>query len=515
MIVSFINAHLLTLAILLPFVGAGVVLTLPHNKCMLIRTFSVIMSLVVIAIAGLIFMRAGGSGEFVFVDSSSWIPSLGISYHVGVDSASALMILVAAALAFVSFLSGKMTDDPKLKMVTASVFVVQGGAIGVFSSLDVFLFCVFWQIILVPMCLLIGSKGTSSRVVVAMKFMAFAVAAGLLMSVAVMYCGIKVGSFNLMDWYATGFGTVEQFWLFGTFAFAFAIWVPILGLHTWMPDAVVKAPAAAGVLLLGLMTSLGAYGFFRIAMPLFPQAVSSIQMPLIIVATACIVCGALLAIVQSNLKKLIAYSTISQMGLVMLGFFVLSKSAAMGALFFMAGRALVAGVAFMLVGSIEERAGSYDIGELGGIAVRAPMLSVFFVGVVLAMIGLPPLMNFAGSFAILLGSFQVQTFVASIALVGLAILSIALIWMLQRVLFGRIKGSDSGRDRTSDARAHEYAVIVPVAILIVVLGIVPYILMARLQNSADIFVRFSKRAESSKVQLNDMVDFEYRIQTDD
>jgi NADH-quinone oxidoreductase subunit M len=513
MIASFLNSHLPTLAILLPFLSAGVVLALPRNKQMLIRTLSSLMSLAVVVIASLLFTRAGGSGEFLLVYSYDWIPSLGISYHVGADSTSALLILISSLLTFVAFLSGKLTNSSGIKMMGAGIFVVLGGAIGVLSSLDAFLLCVFWQITLIPMCLIIGASGTGSRASVAMKFFIFAVASGLLMSVAVMYCGIKVGSFNLLDWYATGFGTAEQLWLFGSFALAFAVWVPILGLHTWMPSTVASAPIAAGVLLLGVMTNLGAYGFFRIALPLFPEAGSFFQLPLIIIAVACTVVGALLSLAQNNLRKIIAYATISQMGIVMLGLFVLSKGAAEGAIFFMAARALAVGVALMLVSSIEQRMGSCDIRESGGLARRAPMLSLFFTITILAMIGLPPLMNFAGIFTVLLGAFQVQTLITSIAIAGAAILSISLMWTVQRVLFGSGSLEDDGR--TKDAMAHEYAVVIPMMALIIILGVVPHLLMNGLRNSSDIFVRFSKRAELPVIKSNELIDYEVEIEYDD
>jgi len=491
MIFSFINSHILTAAILLPFLAAAVVLVLPKNRELLVRALSVLISLSIVAIAFSILKSGWGSGEFLLIDSCSWIPSLGISYHVGADGVSALMILVVSILTFVALLSGRMRGEARFKMMIAALFVIEGGAIGVLSSLDAFLFTTFWQIILIPIALLIGSGGENFRVGAAMKFIVFAVAASLLMSIAIIYCGIKVGSFDLMDWYATSFEFVEQLWIFGAFAIAFAIWVPLLGVHTWMTDVIVKAPISVGVILLGIMTGLGAYGFFRFTMPFFPQAASFFQMPLAIIAAVCVVSGALLSMVQNNLKKIIAYSTISQMGLIIFGFSVLSKSAAVGSLFFMAGRALSVALLLMLVGAIEERAGSDDLRKLGWLGGRAPILSTFFVIAVLASIGLPFLMNFAGTFAILLGAFQSETILTSIVLLGLAILSISFLRMLQRVLFGTPIPEESAR--IADARAHEYAVVIPMAIMILVFGMLPHILMDGVQSSANLFVRFSGR----------------------
>ena len=493
MIVKFIGAHLLTSVVFLPLVGAVVVLALPSRWKRAIWSLALLFSLAVLGLAVLIFVRVGGSGEFALTEIHSWIPGVNIRYHLGADGASSLFILLVAFLVPAALLASIPEIGNRIKAFCALLLVVETGMIGVFSALDGFLFYIFWEVVLIPMCFIIGIWGSGSRWAVAIKFLIFTMAGSVLMLVAILYCGTQTGSFDFIDWYAHRFGATQQLWLFGAFALAFAIKLPLIGLHSWLPDAHTEAPTAGSVLLAGVLLKMGAYGFFRLALPLFPVAAVQFQTVLFVLAVAGIIGGALLALVQTDIKRLIAYSSISHMGFVMLGLAALNQTSVAGALVLVASHGLITGTLFILSGALYLRSHTRAIADFGGVARAAPMFSVVFIVMALASLGLPGLANFAGEFLVLLGAFQVRTVLAGIGIGGVILSATYMLWLVHRLFFGRPRLKD--RASLPDMGLREYAIVVPMVALVVAIGVAPNLLLSRVQKSAGVFVRLAGRAE--------------------
>ena len=493
MIENFISTHLLTSIVFLPLVGAALVLALPSKWKKAIWSVALLFSLGALGLGVLIFVRVGGSGEFVLTDIHSWIPAVNIRYHLGADGASALLILLVAFLVPVAMLASLPEIKSRIKLFCALLLVVESATIGVFCALDAFLFYIFWELVLIPMCFIIGIWGSGARRATAIKYLIFNVAGTVLMLVAIIYCGVQVGSFDLIDWYAHHFGITEQLWLFAAFAVAFAIKVPIIGLHSWLPDAHTDAPTAGSVLLAGVLIKMGAYGFFRFALPLFPAAVVHFQTPLFVLAVVGILAGALLALAQTDIKRLIAYSSISHMGFVMLGLVALTRVSVAGSLVLIVGHGLITGALFVFAGALYSRSHTRAIASFGGVARAAPMFSVLFIIMALASLGLPGLANFAGEFLILLGAFQVRTVLASISIGGVILSAAYMLWLVHRVFFGPLKLR--GERPFKDMGIREYAIIIPMVALVVAIGVAPHLLIDRVNKSADVLVRLAGRTE--------------------
>ena len=354
----WVKQNLLTIVIFLPLAGVLAIALLPRAKEAASKYIAISFSLVNLLVGVAVYVKAHGSGEFEMVRQIPWIPSLGVYYRVGVDGASALMVLLTTIIMVVALLSSWREITHRLRLFYGLMLVISTGITGVFASIDMFLFFVFWDAALIPMCFVIGIWGSGDRIRVAMKFLIFTAAGSLAMLVSILYAAGAVGSFNLVDWYAHDFAIGVQLWLFIGFALAFAIKVPLIGLHTWLPDAHTEAPTAGSIVLAGVMLKLGAYGFFRLAVPLFPHATSVASPVILTLAVAGVVLGALLAMVQDDIKRLIAYSSISHMGLVVLGIFSLERYAATGALFQMASHGLIVAGLFAMAGFLYERKGT-------------------------------------------------------------------------------------------------------------------------------------------------------------
>jgi NADH-quinone oxidoreductase subunit M len=493
MIENFINTHLLTSTVFLPLVGAALILALPPRWRRAIWSIALLSSLGALGLGVLVFVRVGGQGEFALTEIHSWIPSLNIRYHLGADGASALLILLVTFLVPMAMLASLPEIKKRIKLFCALLLVMEAGLIGVFSSLNVFLFYIFWELVLIPMCFVIGIWGSGDRRVIAIKYLLFIMAGSVLMLVAIIYCGVRVGSFDLIDWYAHRFGITEQLWLFAAFGLAFAIKVPLMGVHSWLPDAHAEAPTAGSVLLAGVLLKMGAYGFFRLALPLFPAAVVHFQTPLFILAVVGILAGALLALAQTDIKRLIAYSSVSHMGFVMLGLAALTRTSVAGALVLIVAHGLITGALFIFAGALYSRAHTRAIASFGGVARVAPMLSAFFIIMALASLGLPGLANFAGEFLILLGAFQVHTVLAGIGVGGVILSAGYMLWLVHRVFFGPT--TPKTQERFADLGIREYAIIIPMVALVVAIGVAPHLLIDRVNKSAGVLVRLAGRTE--------------------
>jgi NADH-quinone oxidoreductase subunit M len=489
----WIKQNLLSIVIFLPLAGVLAIALLPRAREAASKYIAISLSLVNLLVGVAVYIKAHGSGEFEMVHQIPWIPSLGVYYRVGVDGASALMVLLTTIIMVVALLASWREITKRLRLFYGLMLVISTGITGVFASIDMFLFFVFWDAALIPMCFVIGIWGSGDRIRVAMKFLIFTAAGSLAMLVAILYAAGAVGSFNLMDWYAHDFAISVQLWLFTGFALAFAIKVPLIGLHTWMPDAHTEAPTAGSIVLAGVMLKLGAYGFFRLAVPLFPAATSVASPVILTLAVAGVVLGALLAMVQEDLKRLIAYSSISHMGLVVLGIFSLERYAATGALFQMASHGLIVAGLFAMAGFFHERRGTRLIADYGGSSASLPMMTIVFITLVLGAIGLPGLSGFVGEFMILLGSFQTRTEFSAISVAGVVVTACYLIWIVQRIFFGKLE--DEEERKIPDMRAREYLCVLPIIVIILVTGIWPKDILGRVYRSADAFVALARRGQ--------------------
>lgn len=490
---NFLNAHLLTTIIFLPAIGALVVSLLPSGWKTEARVTSLGFSLAVLILSLLAFLLVDPSGEFDFKESAAWIPLLGIRYSIGIDGVSALMNLLVSFLLSISILISWKQIEKKVRGFYAAILFSAAGMFGAFSSLDIFLFYVFWMIVVISTCFLIGVWGGDDRVRASVKFLLFMTFAGACMLSAIICAADMVGSFDLLSWYAHRFAVIEQLWLFAAFAAAFSIMVPMVLFHTWLVDLCAKAPTAVSILIFGVFIKIGAYGFFRIAMPTFPLAAAHFAEPLLVLCVAGIVGGSLIMLVQSDIKRFIAYSSVPYMALIVLGLVAFDGDAATGAVLQMANHGITVAALLALAGMLQDRRQSTAMDDFGGMARAVPALAVFFMMISFSYIGLPGLNNFAGSFLILLGGFQTRTVFAGIALLGYVLVAAGVLWMIRRIFFGRCGLSE---DRAPcDLRFREYLVLVPIIAIVVIVGIWPQALIFKVAKPARVFVELSKRVE--------------------
>jgi NADH-quinone oxidoreductase subunit M len=424
------------------------------------------------------FRFDGDSADFQFEELGRWMPSLGVSYHVGVDGISLLLVLLTTFLTPLALASAWHAIEDRTKEFVITMLLLETGMLGVFVSLDLFLFFVFWEAMLIPMYLIIGVWGGGNRIYAAVKFVLYTMAGSALMLVAILalyyHHGAATGVYTfdvptLARWVLPpGLG---QNLMFLAFALAFAIKVPLFPFHTWLPDAHVEAPTAGSVILAGVLLKMGTYGFLRFCLPFFPDATIQFAPLVFALAVVGIVYGAWVSTVQPDLKKLVAYSSVSHLGFVMLGLFTLNQQGLVGGVIQMINHGLSTGALFLMVGMIYERRHTRLIAEFGGLWKVVPAFSVLFLVVVLSSLGLPGLNGFVGEFLVLVGAFQVSGWLAAVATTGIIFAAVYLLWMYQRVAFGEITREENRR--LADLSPREWAVLVPVLVFIVWIGVYP------------------------------------------
>ena len=433
-----------------------------------------------------------------FVERFRWIPAYGIDYFVGIDGISLFLVLLTTFLGPIVILAS-WSISARVKEYLFFMLLLETGMLGAFVALDLFLFYVFWEVMLVPMYFLIGVWGGPRRIYAALKFVLFTMAGSLLMLVAIIYLATRnsqvtqVLTFDLLKIYNLQLPYEEQIWLFLAFALSFAIKVPLFPFHTWLPDAHVEAPTAGSVILAGVLLKLGTYGFLRFAIPLFPEAALAAAPFIIALAVIGIVYGAMVAMMQADLKKLVAYSSVSHLGFVMLGLFAFNLQGIQGAIYQMLNHGLSTGALFLIVGMIYERRHTRMIDDFGGLWKQMPIFSAFFLVVTLSSIGLPGLNGFVGEFLILLGSFQASPFWTAGAASGVVLGAIYMLWMFRRVIFGPLSRPEN--QNLKDIGAREIAILIPILILIFFMGIYPRPFLARMQPAVE---RIIQRIESKK-----------------
>jgi NADH-quinone oxidoreductase subunit M len=498
---------ILTLITFLPLIGALFVFAIPREDHEMQRSLAFIFSLITFALSVVLAMKfqtGDGAPLWQFDQQVPWIPILGATYHVGIDGVSLLLILLTTLLTAIGILSSYSAITERVKSYYAFLLLLETGMLGVFIARDLLLFYLFWEAMLIPMYFIIGVWGGPNRIRAAIKFFLYTMVGSLLMLVSILvlyFYHIKTGGFPTFDLYQLQGTPVPghlQGWLFFAFFLAFAIKVPMFPFHTWLPEAHVEAPTAGSVILAGVLLKMGTYGFYRYAMPLFPAA-ARFWLPFIMVlAIIGIIYGALVAIVQKDIKKLVAYSSVSHLGFVMLGLFALNAEGVMGSLIQSINHGISTGALFLLVGMIYERRHTRQIDEYGGIWSVMPSYGVLFIIAILSSVALPGLNGFAGEFPILLGAFERFPWYAVFAATGMILGAVYLLWMFQRVFQGPLTEANVG---LKDLNGREWAVILPLILLMFGIGLYPSMLSDRLEPSVENFLSIMKAPETGKVAV--------------
>jgi NADH-quinone oxidoreductase subunit M len=469
---------LLSVTIFLPAVAGVLILFLPRGRDHAARRIGLAASLASLFLSLAVAARFDPANPgFQFVEKASWIPSLGISYQVGVDGISLFLILLTAILTPIAILASWRSIQERVREFHAALLFLTTGILGVFASLDLALFYVFWEVMLIPMYLLIGIWGSGNRVYAAVKFFLYTMVGSLLMLLGIIYLYLHldragVGTFELTSIYrelqAHPLPPTAQLMLFLAFGLSFAIKVPLFPFHTWLPDAHTEAPTAGSVILAGVLLKMGTYGFIRFAIPFFPAAAAQAGPWIVGLSVVGIIYGACMCLQQDDLKRLIAYSSVSHLGFVMLGIFALNPAGLSGGIYQMLNHGVSTGALFLLVGSIYERAHTRRIADYGGLARTVPRYATVFMIVLLSSIGLPGLNGFVGEFWILLGGFQRSRGAATLAATGLVLGAVYMLTLYQRMMFG--KPNPERRGHLTDLDARELSFLVPLLALMVLMG---------------------------------------------
>ncbi len=484
---------LLSWIIFLPAVTVLPLLLLPKEREGLIRGITLLSMGVTFLISLVVLANFRPVAEMQMLEQHAWIPSLGITYLLGVDGISIFLVVLTTLLTPLVVLSARNAIDQRVKEFHILMLVLQTGMLGAFLALDLFLFYVFWEVMLLPMYLLIGVWGGHRRIYAAVKFVLYTIVGSLLMLVAILCITFDhqaqtgVFTFNLLELYRTTFAPARQMWYFAAFGLAFAIKVPVFPLHTWLPDAHVEAPTAGSVILAGVLLKLGTYGFLRFAMPLFPAAAHAFQPLLLTLAAIGIIYGALVAMVQTDVKKLVAYSSVSHLGYCMLGLFSFNLQGYAGSLYQMLNHGLSTGALFLLVGVIYERRHTREISEFGGLAQVIPWFTAVFVFVTLSSVGLPGLNGFVGEFLVLMGAFGENKLVAAISAAGVVLGAVYMLWLAKRFLFGEL--SNEKNKGLKDLSAREAWVLAPILVLIVYMGVQPKPMLSLMTPSLELSLK--------------------------
>ena len=481
------STALLPLMILVPFGGAAVVALLPSRRTDLFRLVALLTSVAVAAMAVVLLVgfRTGVAG-YQYEVSTSWIPSLGSSLHFGIDGISLFLVVLAAGIFPIALLGSAPSHDHK--PYHAWLLVLLGGSIGVFCALDLLVFFVFFEIVLVPMYFLIGLWGHGRRVYAATKFFLYTMLGSALMLVGLVSLAVlhqrAVGGPLTFDLVTIArdqaVSTSAGRWIFVAFAVAFAVKVPLFPLHTWLPDAHTEAPTAGSVILAAVMLKLGTYGFLRFGLDLFPEASVWAAPVLLTVGVIGIIYGAICATMQKDLKRLVAYSSVAHLGFIVLGIFSLTTQGIDGAVLQMVNHGITTGALFLLVGMVYERRHTREIAALSGLQSAAPVLAGVFTVVMLSSIGLPGLNGFVGEFLALLGAFRGARWWGVVAVVGVILAALYLLWAYQRVFHGPAEGDNA---TMRDLRLSEGLVLAPLLFLIVFLGLYPKVMLDRIEPS--------------------------------
>ncbi|MGA7613591.1 MAG: NADH-quinone oxidoreductase subunit M [Thermoanaerobaculia bacterium] len=500
---------ILSLITYLPLVGSLIIVFLvPKEKTKTIKTVATVIAGLDLALTIPLwwaFNSSGtGAGLFQFQEHHAWIPSLGVEYFFGIDGIALLLIFLTNVMGLIAVYSSFSAIEHREKEYYTLMLMLQTGMLGVFCALDFFLFYVFWEVMLVPMYFLIGVWGGPRKLYAAIKFFLYTLAGSVLMLLSILtlyfynsggipFFGIKglgnPATFNVLQYHEIGHLIPPglQFWIFLGFFFGFAIKVPMFPFHTWLPDAHVEAPTAGSVILAAVLLKMGTYGFVRFSLPILPDATKQLVVPIIVLAIIGIIYGALVAMVQKDMKKLVAYSSVSHLGFVMLGMFALNPMGLKGSVLQMVNHGLSTGALFLLVGLVYERRHTRLIAEYGGLAKQMPIFATLFLIATLSSIGLPALNGFVGEFTILIGAANRSLVWAVFAATGIVLGAAYMLWLYQRVFWGPL---DNPANRTlKDLNAREIWTLVPIVACMFWIGLYPAPFFKLLDKPVDYLVQ--------------------------
>lgn len=502
---------ILTLITFFPTIGVLLLLMVPKERHDSIKAVSLIISFVTMLLSFMLWSMFDPMANGMQLEVNlPWIVSFGIHYHMGIDGISLVLIVMTTILSVLSILCSWRSITKGVKGFFISMLLLETGMLGVFCALDLFMFYVFWEVMLVPMYFLIGVWGGPRRIYAAIKFVLFTMFGSLLMLVAILYILFQYQafsgeySFDMMKLLSMPIPYREQLWLFGAFALAFAIKVPLWPFHTWLPDAHVEAPTAGSVILAGVLLKMGTYGFLRICLPMFPDATMTYLPYISVLSLIAIIYGALVAMVQKDVKSLVAFSSVSHMGFVMLGIFALNFQGLQGAVLQMINHGISTGALFLLVGMIYERRHTRMISEFGGLAKVMPFFAAVFMIITLSSIGLPLTNGFVGEFLILLGVFKANSVYGIIAASGVILSACYMLWMYQRVIFGKVTKPEN--EKLNDLSWREKLIMVPLVLLVFGIGIYPQPLLERIEPAVKQVLQHVSRAQTVRM------DEQYQIQ---
>ncbi len=486
---------LISALLVVPLLGAGVLLFIPNAKEKAIKTTTLVTTLIVLAMSlPLYFSFITGAG-FQFEENIPWIPSWGINYHVGIDGISLFIVLLTTLLSTIAILSSWSAITKQIKAYTVMMLLMETAMIGVFVSLDLFLFYAFWEASLIPMALLIGIWGGDKKVYASVKFVLYTFVGSTLMLVATIVVYLHAGTSDLptlLNSATLPAGT--QIWLFFAFALAFAIKVPLFPLHTWLPAAHVQAPTAGSILLAGVLLKMGTYGYLRFANPLFPVGMAYWAPLLSVLAIIGIIYAALVALVQEDVKSLVAYSSVAHMGFIMLGIFSGGLLGTSGAVLQMVNHGLSTGALFMLIGVLYERRHTRLMKDYGGILVKVPVFGAFFMIAIFSSVGLPGLNGFVGEFTILLGTFAQNRIFAVFATAGIVLAAWYLLTAVRRVMFGPF---NKANEHLTDMNSREVVAALVLTVFFFILGVFPNLVFDKVNPDVQTLVN----ATSSQTAL--------------
>ncbi len=465
--------HILSLIVFFPLVAVFFGFVINKDS---IKTFGIVVTFVefIFSIVLWIGFDTNNAG-FQFVEYVSLIKQFGVSYYLGVDGISLFLVILSTFMTLVSLIGLNIKKD--IKNLVLTILFLEMTLVGVFLSLDMILFYIFWELSLIPMLYIIGAWGSGQRIYAAIKFFLYTFAGSALMLVGILYLGyqyfIATGtwSFSIPDWHLLVLPFSMQLWLFGAFFIAFAVKVPMFPFHTWLPYAHGQAPTIGSVLLAAVMLKMGTYAFVRFSLPLFPDASVYFLYPIAIIAIIMVIYAAMVAYAQEDMKQVIAYSSISHMGIIIIGTFAMNAEGITGAIFLMLSHGIVSGALFMLVGVIYDRRHTKTISEFGGLATVMPRYAGIFGVMMMAAVGLPLTIGFVGEFLSLLGFYKVNWFMTLLAGTGIILGAVYMLVLFKRSFFGEVTKQENRELKDLDKR--EFAALIPLVALVIILGVYP------------------------------------------
>jgi len=505
------NEVILSLMTFLPLAGVFFLLFIPSGNHALLRGFTLAVTVVTFIVSIPLVTGFVTNADYQFIVNIPWISAgpFKMNYHVGIDGISLWLVMLTTFIMPIAVLSTWNAVHEKVKGYMACLLLLQVGMLGAFISLDLFLFYIFWEVMLIPMYFIIGIWGGKNRIYAAVKFFIYTMVGSLLMLVAIIalyFKGLNAGAtdFSLLNFFGLNLDPVTQTWMFLAFALAFAIKVPMFPLHTWLPDAHTEAPTAGSVILAAVLLKMGTYGYVRFAMPLFPDAVDKFTPLIATLSVIGVIYASLVAMVQDDVKKLVAYSSVAHLGFVMLGVFSLNQMGLQGGMLQMLNHGVSTGALFLIVGFIYERRHTRLITDFGGLSKQMPIFATIFMIVTFSSIGLPGTNGFVGEFLVLLGAFESKLrWYTVIASSGVILSAVYMLWMFQRVMFGKLDNPKN--QKLADLNGREIAIMLPLVFLIFYMGLYPAPFINKMAPALDKVIQQSRLQPAAPPQAMQML----------